>query len=99
MKIHSAAAVERLEDLPNVGKSIANDLRSLGIHTAEEFVKFSPLEVYDKLTPVMGKRHDPCVLHTFLSVEHFLKSGERVPWWKFTAEGKRILRENPPPGR
>ncbi len=93
MKIHPDARVTRLEDLPNVGKSIARDLRSLGIHTVEEFAKFTPLEVYDQLTPVMGKRHDPCVLHTFLAVEHFLKSGESVPWWKFTAEGKRILRE------
>ncbi|MES2439891.1 MAG: helix-hairpin-helix domain-containing protein [Verrucomicrobiota bacterium] len=95
MKIHPDAQVARLEDLPNVGKSIASDLRSLGIRTAEEFARFTPLEVYDRLNPVMGKRHDPCVLHTFLSVEHFLKSGERVPWWKFTAEGRRLLRENP----
>lgn len=96
MKIHPDAKVERLEDLPNVGKNIADDLRSLGIQTPKDFTKYPPLEIYNKLPPIMGKRHDPCVLHTFLSVEHFLKSGERVKWWKFTAEGKRLLRENPP---
>ncbi|MES2658680.1 MAG: helix-hairpin-helix domain-containing protein [Verrucomicrobiota bacterium] len=95
MKIHPDAAVARLEDLPNVGKSIANDLRSLGIRTAEEFARRSPLEVYHQLTPVMGKRHDPCVFYTFLAVEHFLKSAEPLPWWKFTAKGKRILSGNP----
>ncbi len=95
MKIHPAAAVDRLEDLPNIGKSIANDLRSLGIHTAVDFTKYSPFEIYEKLTPVMGKRHDPCVFYTFLSVEHFLKTAEPLPWWKFTEKGKRFLRDNP----
>ncbi|RYD35134.1 MAG: mitomycin resistance protein, partial [Verrucomicrobiaceae bacterium] len=46
---------------------------------------------YEQLAPIMGHRHDPCLLHTFLSVAHFQKSGEKLPWHKFTAEGKRML--------
>jgi hypothetical protein len=42
----------------------------------------------------MGKRHDPCVLYTFLAVEHFLQTAEPLPWWKFTEAGKRLLRES-----
>lgn len=91
MKIHPDATVARLEDLPNIGRSIAADLRTFGIHTPADFAKHRPLELYEQLTPVMGHRHDPCVLYTFLSVEHFQKSGEKLPWWKFTAEGKRML--------
>ena len=91
MKIHPDAQVSCLEDLPNIGRSIAADLRTLGIHTPADFAKHRPLELYENLTPVMGHRHDPCVLYTFLSVEHFQRSGEKQPWWKFTEEGKRIL--------
>lgn len=91
MKIHPDATVDRLEDLPNIGRSIAADLRSLGIHTPADFSRHAPLELYENLTPVMGHRHDPCVLYTFLAAHHFLKSGEKQAWWKFTAEGKRIL--------
>lgn len=39
---------------------------------------------------VMGHRHDPCVL-TLMSVQHFLESGEALPWWTFTGEGKKLL--------
>ena len=94
MKIHPDAAVSRLEDLPNVGKSIASDLRALGIATPLDFARHAPLDLYHRLAPLMGKRHDPCVLHTFLAVEHFLKTAEALPWWKFTEAGKRLLRDN-----
>ncbi|RYD30201.1 MAG: mitomycin resistance protein, partial [Verrucomicrobiaceae bacterium] len=50
-----------------------------------------PLDLYHRFIPVMGHRHDPCVLYTFLAVEHFQKSGEKLAWWKFTEEGKRAL--------
>lgn len=93
MEIHPDAVVERLEDLPNIGKIIAADLRETGIHTPAEFARVSPIELYHRMKPVMGGRHDPCVLHTFLAVEHFMKTAERLPWWKFTADGKRLLRD------
>lgn len=94
MQIHPNAVVSRLEDLPNIGKSIANDLRALGIQTPQDFARNVPLELYHRLTPLMGKRHDPCVLYTFLAVEHFLQTTEPLPWWKFTEAGKRLLRES-----
>lgn len=95
MKIHSSAAgLVRLEDLPNIGKSIASDLRGIGIPTPLELSRHSPLETFGKLATQMGKRHDPCVLHTLLSVQHFQKTGESLPWWKFTEDGKRLLRDS-----
>jgi DNA transformation protein len=39
----------------------------------------------------MGHRHDPCVLYTFLAAQHYLQTGESIPWWKFTAQGKKLL--------
>lgn len=94
MQIHPAAIVSRLEDLPNVGKSIASDLRALGIQTPQDFAQNVPLDLYLRLAPLMGKRHDPCVLYTFLAVEHFLQTAEPLPWRKFTEAGKRLLRES-----
>lgn len=85
---------QRLEELPNIGRSIAADLRTAGIETPAELAAARPLEVYQRLEPVMGHRHDPCVLHTLLAVDHFFKTSETVPWWKFTTEGQALLREN-----
>lgn len=95
MKPHPAAAFTRLEDLPNIGKSIADDLRGLGIADPAALARRQPLEIYQSLAGPMGKRHDPCVFYTLLAAEHFLKTAEPVPWWKFTSQGKRILAENP----
>jgi len=95
MKHKIASPGKRLEDLPNIGKSIASDLRSLGIHTPQELAGRDPLEIFRELGGPMGKRHDPCVFYTLLAAEHFLKTTEPLPWWHFTAEGKRLLRESP----
>ena len=82
----------QLEDLPNIGKSIAADLRRIGILRPDQLAEREPIDVFRALSKVMGHRHDPCVLYTLMSVKHFLKSGEAVPWWKFTAEGKNLLK-------
>ena len=81
----------RLEDLPNIGKAIAADLRSLGILSPEQLASLEPLTTYQALAAVMGKRLDPCVLYTLLAVAHFQKTGESLPWWHFTAQGKQLL--------
>lgn len=88
----TSAKVQRLEDIPNIGKSIAGDLRSLGIHTPAELATRDPLTTYLSLSDSMGKRHDPCVLYTLMAAQDFLASGESVPWWKFTAAGKMLLK-------
>lgn len=87
-----SARSQRLEDIPNIGKSIAGDLRSLGINTPEELAKFDPLTTYRLLSDSMGKRHDPCVLYTLIAAKHFLESGESIAWWRFTQAGKDLLK-------
>lgn len=87
-----SACSQRLEDIPNIGKSIAGDLRSLGINTPEELAKCDPLTTYRLLSDSMGKRHDPCVLYTLIAAKHFLESGESIAWWRFTQAGKDLLK-------
>lgn len=85
----------RLEDIPNIGKSIASDLRSLGIYTPAQLATRDPLATYLSLSDNMGRRHDPCVLYTLMAARHYLESGESIPWWKFTEPGKRLLAAHP----
>ena len=80
-----------LEDIPNIGKSIASDLRSLGIMQPQQLAERDPLKTYLALSGPMNKRHDPCVLYTLMAAAHYLQSGESIPWWKFTAAGKKLL--------
>jgi DNA transformation protein len=83
----------KLEDIPNIGKSIASDLRALGILTPQQLATRDPLQTYLALSGSMGHRHDPCVLYTFLAAQHYLHSGVSIPWWKFTEQGKQMLTE------
>ena len=91
--------VSRLEDLPNVGKNIANDLRAIGINSPSELRRQIPLTVFNDLKKTMGHRHDPCVLYTLLSVEHFFATTESLPWWQFTAAGKKLLKQQGSEGK
>lgn len=81
------SANARLEDLPNIGTSIAGDLRGLGVHSPAELATHDPLAIYLRLSTPMGQRHDPCVLYTLMAARHYLESGEALAWWKFTEAG------------
>lgn len=99
MRQTATARTDQLENIPNIGKSIASDLRSLGILSPQQLATRDPLETYLALSDSMGKRHDPCVLYTLLAARHYLDSGESMPWWKFTAQGKKMLAAHPKPER
>ena len=78
----------RLTDLPNVGPSIAGDLRLVGIESPGQLLGRDPVELYETLCARTGVRHDPCVLDVFMSITDFLDGGPPKPWWDFTAERK-----------
>lgn len=84
----------KLEDIPNIGKSIASDLRAIGILHPQQLAAHKPLETYFALADRMGHRHDPCVLYVLMAAQHYLQSGDAVPWWKFTEQGKKLLAAN-----
>jgi len=80
-----------LEDLPNVGKSIAADLRELGIRAPAQLKNKDPYALYERLNRLTGARHDPCLLDTFIAAVRFVEGGPVKPWWAYTAERKRAL--------
>jgi hypothetical protein len=88
-KARSAAECERLEQLPNVGPSIAADLRALGIVHPRELATHDPLVLYRALCAQSGKHQDPCVLDTFLAITDFMRGAAPAPWWAYTAQRKR----------
>jgi len=97
MKARRPEQARELEELPNIGKAIAADLRAAGITAPRQLAELEPLAVYVRLAGVMAERHDPCVLYTLLAARHFLDSGQGRPWWEFTAEGRRLLRADANP--
>ncbi len=89
-KANTCTEARVLTDIPNIGASIAQDLRGLGINTPADVKKMDPVSVYEALRGPMGARHDPCVLDTFLAAHAFMNGGPRQPWWDFTAQRKKL---------
>jgi DNA transformation protein len=96
MKFINTGHASKLEDIPNIGKSIAADLRGIGIQQPQQLLTQEPFAIYLKLAEQMGKRHDPWVLYTLLAARHFMQSGEKKSWWKFTEQGKKLLQSSSP---
>lgn len=82
--------VSRLEALPNVGKAIAADFRRIGIDHPKKLIGKDPVELYNKLCTISGKKQDSCVLDVFMSVVHFMNGGDPLPWWSFTKKRKSL---------
>lgn len=89
MKNPDRNIVARLEDLPNIGKSLAGRLHLVGINKPSDLIGENAVVLYKNLCVLTQERQDPCVLDTFISVIHFMEGGDPLPWWAFTAERKK----------
>ena len=87
-KAAHAAECETLEQLPNIGPSLAADLRLLGIRYPRDLVTRDAFALYQALCAKTGKRHDPCVLDTFMAVTDFMRGAAPAPWWHYTQQRK-----------
>ena len=87
----SRKEISRLEDIPNVGPAVAGNLRQLGITTPSELQGRDPYALYDDLCRTTGQHHDPCLLDTFIAAVRYMAGEPKKPWWKYTAERKRVL--------
>jgi len=76
--------ISRLDELPNIGTTIAKKLQLMGK---------DPYELYDKLCMFLGKKVDPCIIDVFISGIYFMETGDSIPWWKFTNERKKHTAE------
>ena len=87
-KAGSAAECLQLEQLPNIGPSIAGDLRLIGIAHPQQLADQDAFHLYQALCRTTGKRHDPCVLDTFMAACDFMRGAAAKPWWDYTAQRK-----------
>lgn len=85
------AALTQLEEIVNIGPSIAGDLRLIGISRPKDLVGQDPYILYDRLCSARRVRQDPCVLDVFISAVRYMEGAPARPWYRYTAERKRIL--------
>lgn len=86
MKAKNAKMARRLEDIPNIGKAVAEDLRLLDIHSPEALIGKNGIDLYHQLNILKktGGIHDPCMADTLMAAVDFMNGGPPKPWWEFT---------------
>ena len=87
-KAASAAVCTVLEQIPNIGVSLAADLRSIGIAGPRDLIGRDPYALYAALCERSGQRQDPCVLDSFMAATDFMRGASPAPWWRYTAQRK-----------
>ena len=90
-KARSATECETLEQLPNIGPSLAEDLRQIGIAHPRDLVGRDAFVLYQALCARTGQRQDPCVLDTFMAITDFMRGAQAAPWWTYTAQRKLLF--------
>ena len=84
----SEAIPSALTAIPNVGPAIARKLLALDIRGVDDLRGQDPEELFDRLCAQDGRRHDPCLLDTFVAAVDYADGGPPRPWWEFSRERK-----------
>lgn len=90
-KAASAADCKALEQLPNIGPSLADGLRTIGIRVPADLRGKDAFVLYQKLCAATGRRQDPCVLDTFMAATDFMRGAPAAPWWHYTPQRKALF--------
>lgn len=91
MKTISRADITDLQQIPNIGPSIAANMRLIGVSSPQDLLGKDPYTMYNDLCGTTGVRHDPCVIDVFIAAVRFMAGEPTKPWWKYTPERKRTL--------
>jgi hypothetical protein len=81
-----------LTDMPNIGPKVAAKLRRLDIQSSEDLRGQDGEDLFERLCAMDGRRHDPCLLDTFVAAVDFANGGPARPWWEYSRE--RLARES-----
>jgi hypothetical protein len=78
---------EELEQIPGVGKVIAEDLRQLGITSVRQLQGRAPEKLYRQLCRFRASPVDRCVLYVFRCAVYYASTSDPDPellhWWNW----------------
>ena len=90
MKTRDGHRNDKLEGIPGIGPSLANDLRGLGVHRTSDLQGQDAESLYTRLCDSTGTQVDRCVLYAFRCAVYFASHSEHQPnllkWWNWTDE-------------
>lgn len=83
----SISSLKELQTIPGVGKSIAQDLVRIGIHSVADLKGKDPQDLYDASNRRVGRVQDRCLLYVFRCAVYFAErkkhDPEKLKWWNW----------------
>ena len=80
-----------LTTIPNVGPAVARHLERLDVTVPADLRGRDPDELFERLCELDGRRHDACLLDTFVAAVSYAEGGPARPWWEVSRE--RLARQ------
>lgn len=81
------SVLSELQELPGVGKKIAEHLWTLGIRSVHDLKDADPEALYRKLVARKGSQVDRCVLYVFRCAVYYASTKRHDPellqWWNW----------------
>ncbi len=81
------AAAKQLEQIPGVGKNIAQDIRNIGINSVDDLKEQKAEQLYQKLCDFKASPVDRCMLYVFRSAIYYAENTRHDPellkWWNW----------------
>lgn len=76
-----------LQNIPGVGKSIAKDLRNIGIYSVGDLIGKNPEKLFEMTNIFEGKVQDRCLLYVYRQAVYFAENKhhdlKKLKWWDF----------------
>ena len=88
VKPRKTEALRRLQDLPGIGPSLADDLFMLGYRAPEDLNGANPSQMFMRLEELTGSAQDPCVFDAFQCAVYCASTQDPEPllsqWWTWS---------------
>jgi len=82
-----AKIIKKLQEIPGVGRSIAEDLWLLGIYGVTDLQYQVPEALYRRLETMKGHRQDRCLLYVLYCAVYYASHAQHDPellkWWNW----------------
>ena len=72
-------SLQQLQQIPGVGKTIARDMKNIGIHSIDDLKGQQAEQLYDRLCEFKASPVDRCMLYVFRCAIYYASNNEHDP--------------------